>query len=328
MDSLLAKATISEIISQIEERFQAVPEVWFRGQSKFDYDLRPSIFRQGIGYGYSYNESKMYREFQRRHPEVQVERDDVGEWLPIMQHYGLPTRLLDWTTNLLVGLYFCCSRRKEEDGALFAFNPSMLIRDYALNPLMKIQILSFNASEFYRQLIYKTEGMLDDDSLINSVSTRSIKEDPILQTRFMHIMLSRQMPLVSVEVRTTLRNTVDLNGDLISFFNQDITRVFSNIIPIQSRHLNDRIKLQHGCFTLHGGAYFDGKEFIPPGDPDVLLFQLIKLKIPATIKPYILRELKICGIREARLFPEMEYQARDIKSRFTEELKAVTHLDE
>jgi hypothetical protein len=283
-------------------------------RAKFDYDL--SIFRQGIGLTIP------------RHPEVHLERDDVSEWLPIMQHYGLPTRLLDWTTNLLVGLYFCCSRRKEEDGALFAFNPSMLIRDYALNPLMKIQILSSNTSEFYRQLIYKTEGMLDDDSLINGVAIRSIKEDSILQTRFMHIMLSQQIPLVSVEVRTTLRNTVDLNGNLIPFFNQDITRVFSNIIPIQSRHLTDRIKLQHGCFTLHGGAYFDGKEFIPPGDPDGLLFQLTKFKIPATIKPSILRELEICGIREASLFPEMEYQARDIKSRFTEEMKAAVLSEE
>ena len=327
MGSLLAKSTISEIISQLEEKFQAVPEVWFRGQSKFGYDLRPSIFRQGASYGYSFHESKMYREFQRRHPEVQVERDDVGEWLSIMQHYGLPTRLLDWTTNLLVGLYFCCSQRKEEDGALFAFNPSMLIRDYILNLLMKIQILSSSTFDFYNDLIYKTEGMLDDDSLINGVPIRTLKVDSARQ-RFMLMTHSQQIPLVSVEVRRTFQNTVDMDGNSIRFFNQDITRAFSNIIPIQSRHLTDRIKLQHGCFTLHGGAYFDGKEFIPPGDPDVLLFQLMKFKIPATIKLSILRELEICGIREASLFPEMEYQARDIKSRFTEEMKAAVLSDE
>jgi hypothetical protein len=217
----------------------------------------------------------MYREFQRRHPEVHVDRDDVGEWLPIMQHYGLPTRLLDWTTNLLVGLYFCCNQRKEEDGALFAFDPSILLRDYPLNPLVKIQILSANTSEFYRNLIYKTDGMLDDDCLINGVSIRTIKEDPSLEIRFTHIMLSKEMPLESVQVRTVLQRTVDLNGNPIPFVYQDITRAFSNIIPIQSRHLNDRIKLQHGCSTLHGGAYFDGKEFIPLGDPNVYLHKLI-----------------------------------------------------
>jgi hypothetical protein len=41
-----------------------------------------------------------------------------------------------------------------------------------------------------------------------------------------------------------------------------------------------------------------------------------------------LRELEICGIREASLFPEMEYQARDIKSRFTEEMKAAVLSEE
>lgn len=38
-----------------------------------------------------------------------------------MQHYGLPTRLLDLTYNPLVGLYFVCWKDEEKDGEFIRF---------------------------------------------------------------------------------------------------------------------------------------------------------------------------------------------------------------
>ena len=48
----------------------------------------------------------------------------------LAQHHGLPTRLLDWTTNPLAALYFAVSggeKHQEKDGALFAVNPRLFI---------------------------------------------------------------------------------------------------------------------------------------------------------------------------------------------------------
>lgn len=54
---------------------------------------------------------------------------DSFDWLFLMQHYGVPTRLLDWSENPLVGLYFAVSPNEgaaEMDAALWALRPSML----------------------------------------------------------------------------------------------------------------------------------------------------------------------------------------------------------
>jgi type I restriction enzyme M protein len=67
-------------------------------------------------------ERAILRDFKRTAPPFLpfIPRDD-WEWLALAQHHGLPTRLLDWTTNPLVGAYFACSGSSEtEDSVIYA----------------------------------------------------------------------------------------------------------------------------------------------------------------------------------------------------------------
>jgi hypothetical protein len=54
--------------------------------------------------------------------------DDRLGWLCVMQHYRAPTRLLDWSENLLVALYFTVSADPSDDGEVWAMFPSPLNR--------------------------------------------------------------------------------------------------------------------------------------------------------------------------------------------------------
>ena len=88
----------------------------FRGQPR-RWNLIPKIGRErarvdplGKPLPHSVlNEKRMLREFKRQarpyFRDAPGQRHDI-EWLAIAQHYGMPTRLLDWTESLLIAAYF------------------------------------------------------------------------------------------------------------------------------------------------------------------------------------------------------------------------------
>jgi hypothetical protein len=81
---------------------------WFRGVSRAGYKLIPSVYRKDV-WKYNWMDADDIRgEFPRRAAPFieQCRFYSEGELYHIMQHYGLPTRLLDWTEGVLLALYF------------------------------------------------------------------------------------------------------------------------------------------------------------------------------------------------------------------------------
>jgi len=98
---------------------------WFRGHPRTDYRLAPSALRyedlaqreRALGLV-----AEMKRFLEMKLPRPPAPDDDLG-WMQVAQHYGLPTRLLDWTQNAAVALFFVCSNNMDADGLVAILNP-------------------------------------------------------------------------------------------------------------------------------------------------------------------------------------------------------------
>lgn len=100
---------------------------WYRGHSMETWDLVPSIHRQKIG-SREKNIAVMFRSMAKVRHERCPADDNIPAWLFLMQHYGLPTRILDWSESPLVSLFFAMENRDfdDHDGTLWALNPTGL----------------------------------------------------------------------------------------------------------------------------------------------------------------------------------------------------------
>lgn len=117
--------TLSEALKKVEKFQAAHSDVWFRGVSNDAYGLLPSIARlsgKSADQIIEQVEPGISANFAQRSPPF-IDRDLTDPWraLFFMQHYGIPTRLLDWSESPFVAIYFAlASIRRDAAGVPLA----------------------------------------------------------------------------------------------------------------------------------------------------------------------------------------------------------------
>jgi hypothetical protein len=135
---------VGELIEKLKLNLSGIPvPIWYRGQSKSDWILVPKLLR-----GNKEQETYLINRFKQnaslllsQHPRNEF------EWLFLMQHHAMPTRLLDWTESPLVALYFAVTENTEAEGALWVLLPTVLNEKSNYRPDFPLEIPSFEQED-------------------------------------------------------------------------------------------------------------------------------------------------------------------------------------
>ena len=183
-ENIIYIESVSDFLNEIKGiKNKSGYTLFYRGHSDKNYELKPSIYRNE---NFIKNEDKIYRETIAKVP-YEFNGKSTIESLALMQHYGVPTRILDLTTNALVALYFACEESKKIkeitkvkggsflkkvniDGEVIIFNiPN---KSVCYSDSDKVTILA-NLSKYENDLYYKKNTPYKQD--IESVEIK-IKE--------------------------------------------------------------------------------------------------------------------------------------------------------
>lgn len=256
--------------------------LFYRGHSLLDYELVPGIKRNKSWYK---NENVMYQELLVRCAQNFSHCQTHLEYLVEMQHYGLPTRLLDITENPLVALYFACCRNKERLGEVIVLTTGN-------------EHVRYSKSDTAALLAALPTLSHEEQMSLYSLCTNQVSEDEDEKYKRLAGKLAGEVKSRNPAFEPRIKKK-----DLVGY-------VF--VTPIRS---NQRIMKQDGSFIICGlmsehsdSNILDGLRCCDADNKRLILLVKNKEKI--------LKELDTLSINRATLFPEIDYVAEYLKEKY------------
>ena len=153
------------------------PHFIYRGHSNHEkYTLLPGVLREettssGTITKYSQLEYNILSDFMAEACRYvkNIPVTDIPSWLEMAQHFGVPTRLMDFTQNPLVALYFACTDAKNIDGSIWIINEPVYNKTFFQ---MNYLSLSINSEYMVSKII--------SDEIVNAFNTPDYRQNRIL----------------------------------------------------------------------------------------------------------------------------------------------------
>jgi hypothetical protein len=264
--------TILSFLKQIQRLTKDDDFVYFfRGHAnEKKFELKPTIYRESKWIN---SEDVLFKELVSHNPEEFRDYRSAIEYLVKMQHYSLPTRLLDLTSNPLIALYFTVCEMDNSHGEVIVFKiPKKSIKYYDSDTVSVLANIAKCSSNF------KCNDTLDESEFNKQEHIRyllhQIKDE---KPHFQHIIIP-----------------------------EDINKV----LCVKVKQSNPRIINQSGAFLLFGVnkeksemAKVDSSWFPLDSDEKLLIYN----------KDRIRKNLELMGITASFVYPEMESYAKKLK---------------
>lgn len=163
---------LEDFISTIKVSLTECPQDhvrFYRGQHVNKQPI-PCAFRNEK---FMNNESEIFNEIVNKKPEEFAKCKCTFDYLVKMQHYGIPTRLLDITSNPLVALYFACSG-ETIDPSIYIFDiPKSSIKNYSSDTVTILSVLArYDEHSKQKLLSYIAEMDRLKDLIVNHIIER------------------------------------------------------------------------------------------------------------------------------------------------------------
>lgn len=149
----------------------------YRGHCNQSYELLPGVFRKTISNRMEHSienakyltwnsEKGLLNTFiQEASAYINLPASDILHWAEYAQHYGVPTRFLDWSSNPLVALYFACRDKTETNGTVWLLH-------------------SMNYARFLNDKLSSAKEKTTGEIITDLLNGKSELEYPILYTPY------------------------------------------------------------------------------------------------------------------------------------------------
>lgn len=269
-------AEVSKIRNQWDSYNPNTQRYFYRGQYSEKWGLIPYLFRED-----SSRTSGKLTEYNLLQQAASYcwkwikDLKSYAERMVFFQHFGLPTRLLDVTTNPLIALYFACHSEnpKTEDenecGVVYIGNK---------------QPIDIYTIEFVSELVFTTPSLY-------------IKESDVVDLFYKHLELKLSFGEICDKI---------LMNPHFFYAPYNNNRINAQAGAFIMPPVYDRKWGMNNPYTLE---CIDYKRNLGESGP----FSANRILIPSERKNAIYEELAVCGIHEASLFPDAEHMMKFVK---------------